>query len=89
MAPNPTTAPVLFDRALLRARQDRARRAGPVTFLLDRVVEDMADRLPAVTREFSDAADIWTPGELLRKPIADRFKSITRVDFDESGNAAA
>ena len=84
MAPNPTAAPILFDRALLRARQDRARRLGPATFLLDRVTEDMEERLAAVTREFSDAAEIWTPGELLRKPLADRFKSITRIDPDET-----
>jgi SAM-dependent methyltransferase len=84
MAQAPTTAPILFDRALLRARQDRARRLGPATFLLDRVVEDMAERLAAVTREFSDAAEIWTPGELLRKPVADRFKSITRIETDET-----
>lgn len=84
MASNPTAAPRLFDRALLRARMDRARRAGPVTFLLDRVVEDMADRLLAVTRGFSDVAEIGSPGELLRQPIADRFKSITRIALDDS-----
>lgn len=84
MASNPTAAPRLFDRALLRARMDRARRAGPVTFLLDRVVEDMADRLQAVTRGFSCVAEIGSSGELLRKPFADRFKSTARVDFDES-----
>jgi SAM-dependent methyltransferase len=84
MASNPTAAPVLFDRALLRARQNRARRGEPVTFLFDRVAEDMADRLQAVTRDFSDAAEIWTLGELLRKKAADRFKSITRIDPDES-----
>lgn len=84
MASDPTAAPQLFDRALLRARMERARRAGPVTFLLDRVVEDMADRLQAVTRSFSDAAEIWSPGELLRKPTADRFKTISRVDFQET-----
>ena len=84
MAPNPTTAPLLFDRALLLARQDRARRLGPATFLLDRVTEDMDERLAAVTREFSDAAEIWTPGELLRKPVADRFKSITRIEPDQT-----
>jgi SAM-dependent methyltransferase len=84
MASNSNIAPHLFDRALLRARMDRARRGGPVTFLLDRVVEDMADRLQAVTRGFSDAAEIGSPGELLRTPIAGRFKSITRIDFDES-----
>lgn len=83
MAQNPTSAPVLFDRALLQARQQRARRNGPATFLLDRVVEDMADRLQAVTRGFSDVAEIWPPEELLRKPLIDRFQSITRIDFDE------
>jgi SAM-dependent methyltransferase len=66
----------------LRARQDRARRLGPATFLLDRVTEDMEERLAAVTRDFSDAAEIWTPGELLRKPVADRFKSVIRVEPD-------
>jgi len=84
MAPNSTAPPRLFDRALLKARMDRARRTGPVTFLLDRVVEDMADRLQAVTRGFADVAEIGSSDELLRKPIADRFKSITRVNFDES-----
>ncbi|MBR1227064.1 MULTISPECIES: methyltransferase domain-containing protein [unclassified Bradyrhizobium] len=84
MAPNPTAAPILFDRALLRARQDRARRLGPATFLLDRVTEDMEERLAAVTRDFSDVAEIWTPVELLRKPVANRFKSITRVEPDET-----
>jgi SAM-dependent methyltransferase len=84
MASNPSTAPMLFDRALLRARLNRARRGGPVTFLLDRVAEDMEERLQAVTRNFSDVADIWTPGELLRKPVADRFKSIARIEPDHT-----
>ena len=84
MASNSTVAPILFDRALLRARQDRARRGEPVTFLLDRVAEDMEERLQAVMRNFSDAAEIWTPGELLRKPLADRFQSIIRIDLDQS-----
>src|SRR6185295_2131996 len=84
MASNSTAAPILFDRALLRARMERARRAGPVTFLLDRVREDMEERQQAVMRNFADVADIWTPGELLRKPIADRFQSIRRIDPDQS-----
>ena len=84
MASTPTAAPILFDRALLRARMERARRGGPATFLLDRVREDFEDRMQAVTRNFADVADIWTPGELLRKPRAGRFQSIARVDFDPS-----
>ena len=75
MAPNPNTAPILFDRALLRMRQDRALRIGPATFLLDRVAEDMAERLHAVLREFADAADIWTPGDQFRNALAARVAS--------------
>jgi SAM-dependent methyltransferase len=83
MAQNPTVAPVLFDRGLLLARQSRALRLGPATFLFDRVAEDVEERLHAVLREFADVADIWTPGELLRKPSRDRFKSIVHIDLSE------
>src|SRR5712672_3148208 len=82
MASKPDTAPILFDRALLRARQRRALMQGPVTFLLDRVAEDIDDRLQVVTRKFADVADVWSPGELLRPPVADRFASITRLALD-------
>lgn len=84
MASNPTPAPILFDRPMLRARMERARRAGAATFLLDRVREDFEERLQAVMRNFADVADIWTPGELLRPPIAGRFPSIRRIDPDQS-----
>jgi len=85
MASNPNVAPILFDRALLRARQNRALRNEPATFLLDRVAEDMEERLHAVLRDFADAADVWTPGELLRKPSRDRFKSVAQINPDQSG----
>jgi SAM-dependent methyltransferase len=85
MASNPTAAPILFDRALLRVRQDRARRDEPATFLLDRVAEDLEERLHAVLREFADAADIWTPGETLRRSSRDRFRSVKQVVLDGSG----
>jgi SAM-dependent methyltransferase len=78
----PHSAPILFDRALLRARQARARKQGEATFLLDRVGEDMADRISAVKRDFADVADIWTPGDVLRPLLVDRFKSVTRVKLD-------
>jgi SAM-dependent methyltransferase len=85
MASNPNVAPILFDRARLRARQNRAQRIDPATFLLDRVAEDMEERLHAVLRDFSDVAEIWTPGELLRKPSRDRFKSIAQIKLEQSG----
>jgi SAM-dependent methyltransferase len=82
MAPNPPAAPILFDRALLRTRQERARRLGPAGFLLDRVTEDMEERLHAVLRNFSEVADIWTPGASLRKASRDRFKAVTQIGLD-------
>ena len=84
MAANPNAAPILFDRALLRARQARALRGGPATFLLDRVVEDMEERLQAVTRNFSDVADVWTPGTALQELLRGRFKSIGHVGLGDS-----
>jgi SAM-dependent methyltransferase len=83
MAPNPNTAPKLFDRALLRKRQSRALELGPATFLLDRVVEDMEERLQAVLRDFADVVDIWTPGELLRERLRGRFNSIAEVSLQD------
>ena len=77
-----TAAPILFDRALLRMRQSRALRVGPATFLLDRVAEDMEERLHSVLRDFADAADIWTPGTVLRKPSRERFKSVTQISLE-------
>jgi SAM-dependent methyltransferase len=79
-----TAAPTLFDRELLRTRQRRAQMLGPAEFLLDRVAEDIEDRLHAVTRSFSDAADIWTPGALLRPPLRDRFKAVAHINLDGS-----
>jgi SAM-dependent methyltransferase len=54
----------------LRQRQRRATRLGPATFLLDRVAEDLAERLVVVTRRFDLAADIGTPGAALRQALA-------------------
>jgi SAM-dependent methyltransferase len=79
-----TAAPILFDRGLLRIRQGRALKLGPAEFLLDRVAEDIEERLAAVMRDFSSVADIWTPGYGLQKPSQDRFKSFTHVDLNSS-----
>lgn len=75
--PNPSAAPVLFDRALQTQRLRRALR-DPETFLMARVAEDMGDRLLAVNRGFTDAADIWTPGGL-QATFTARFTAFTRV----------
>jgi SAM-dependent methyltransferase len=81
MAPNPS-APILFDRALLQRRQDRARKLGPATFLLDRVTEDMADRLQAVMRKFDEVADIWSPADALHEVLRARGRSVRVIAAD-------
>src|SRR5713101_1328569 len=83
MASNPNIAPILFDRALLRARQSRALRLGPATFLLDRVADDMAERLHAVLREFKSAADIGTAGDQVRTALTGRADKIARIDLPD------
>ena len=83
MASNPNTAPILFDRALLRARQGRARRAGPATFLLDRIAEDMAERLQAVLRPFDSAAEIGSASDQLQTALAGRVAQLARIDLPE------
>jgi SAM-dependent methyltransferase len=83
MAPNSNTAPILFDRGLLRARLQRAQRLGPATFLLDRVAEDMAERLQAVLREFNSAADIGTVDGRVRDALAQRIDRLARVELPD------
>jgi SAM-dependent methyltransferase len=84
MATNPNAAPVLFDRALLRTRQARAGRQGAATFLLDRVADEMADRLQAVLRKFDAAADIATPGDGLRAALAAAVPHLVHVDVPDA-----
>ena len=76
-------APILFDRALLRARQQRAERQGAATFLLDRVAEDMAERLHAVLRAFADGADIGTSGDQVRSALDGRVGRLAHVDLPD------
>jgi SAM-dependent methyltransferase len=59
----------LFDRALLAHRRRRACALGPVTFLMDRVAEDMAERLSAVRRSFDVVVDLGTPTDAVRRAI--------------------
>ena len=60
---------------------------GPVTFLLDRVADDMADRLAAVLRRFDVAIDLGTPGSAARTALA-RLGSVgTIVAADAIGGA--
>ena len=83
MAPNPAPTPILFDRALLRARQNRAWRSGPATFLLDRVAGELGERLHAVLREFKSAADLGAMGDRVRNALAGRVDQLAPVEVPE------
>ena len=79
--------PAIFDRRLLRARQRRARMLGPATFLLDRVAEEMGERLSVVLRRFERAVDLGTPSDALRRVLADGGKIATLVSASPSVTA--
>src|SRR6266851_10504622 len=74
------SAPRVFDRLLLRQRRRRARALGAATFLIDRVAEDMGDRLAAVLRRFDLAVDLGSPTEAVRRTLASRAGAIVAVD---------
>jgi SAM-dependent methyltransferase len=65
-----SAGPTIFDRKLLRSRQRRARALGPETFLLDRVADELGERLSAVLRHFDRAADLGTPTGAVRRVLA-------------------
>jgi|SRR5579884_216365 len=59
----------IFDRALLRRRWRRAVALGPATFLLDRIANDLGERLGAVVRHFDLAVDLGTPGDAVHRVL--------------------
>jgi SAM-dependent methyltransferase len=63
-------SPLIFDRMLIRARRRRAASIGPATFLLDRVADDLADRLAVVLRRFDLALDLGAPDDAVRAALA-------------------
>lgn len=71
--------PVLFDRALLRARLARARAAGAEDFLLTRAVEDLSERLSTIKRDFARVLDLGTPGPHLAQALAAPGRTIWRA----------
>ena len=69
-------SPRIFDRALLRARRERAARTGSADFLLAAVARDLVERLAAVNRRFGLALDLGCHTGLL----ADALLATGQVD---------
>src|SRR5665647_1475268 len=60
----------IFDRSLLRVRQQRARALGAETFLIDRIASELGERLAVVLRQFERAVDLGTPTDAVRRALA-------------------
>ena len=83
---------VIFDKALLEARRQRALKQGAETFLLDRVAADIGERLSAVLRNFERAVDIGTSGDAVRRALvaSGKVTAVEAVPFrDEIVSAPA
>ena len=72
-------SPTIFDRKLLRARQQRARALGAETFLIDRVAAELGERLAVVMRQFERAVDLGTPTDAVRRVLVESGKVATIV----------
>jgi SAM-dependent methyltransferase len=80
----------IFDGALVRQRLARARNAGAENFLLEGIVDDLADRLAAVKRSFAAILDVATPSPLAAQTLARMFPqaAIRRLpSIDEDGGS--
>ena len=73
------SAPLVFDRPLLRRRRCRARALGAATFLIDRVAAELAERLSAVLRRFAVAVDLGSPTGAVRRALPDLVDTLVAV----------
>ncbi|MFG1412432.1 methyltransferase domain-containing protein [Xanthobacter sp. VTT E-85241] len=64
------SSPLVFDRPLLRRRLARAAALGAADFLLNRVAEDVGDRLLAVKRDFPRALDLGSATDAVAQVLA-------------------
>src|SRR5262249_22803514 len=74
--------PLVFDRRRQRAYRRRAATLGPSTFLIERVAEDLSDRLATVLRRFECALDLGTPTDSVRRVLAASGKVGTIIAAD-------
>src|SRR5512133_2248566 len=81
--------PIIFDRARQRAYRSRAAALGPSTFLIERVAEDLSDRLAAVLRRFDCALDLGTPTAAVRRVLAASGKVGTIIAAEAAAGSVA
>src|SRR5499426_918394 len=81
--------PLVFDRRRQRTHRMRAAALGPSTFLIERVAEDLSDRLATVLRPFEYALDLGTPTDAVRRVLAASGKVGTIIAADALAGGAA
>src|SRR5262245_38630103 len=81
--------PLVFDRRRQRTHRMRAAALGASTFLIERVAEDLSDRLAAVLRRFECALDLGTPTDAVRRVLAASGKVGTIIAADALAGGAA
>lgn len=83
------SAPLVFDRILLRRRLARAFASGYASFLLERMVSDLEERLSAVLRPFPLALDVGTPTPLAADTLlrSGRVEHVVRLSPTPEGGA--
>jgi SAM-dependent methyltransferase len=74
-----SSSPGIFDRQILRRRLARAQTLGPATFLVDRVAQELGERLSVVLRQFDRAADLGTPTDAVVQALTASGKVATVV----------
>ena len=77
-----SSGPTIFDRKLLHMRQQRARVLGAETFLIDRVADELGERLSVVLRLFERAVDLGTPTDAVRRVLTASGKAAVIVGAD-------
>ena len=77
-----SAAPVIFDRALRLARLKRALAQGSEDFLLRASLEELAERLAGVQRDFPLAVDLGAPNDHVAAAIARENRRVIRIACD-------
>ena len=73
------SAPLVFDRALVRRRLARALQGGYADFLLARAAQDLEERLGTVLRGFALALDVGTPTGAAVAALAGKAETVVRL----------
>jgi SAM-dependent methyltransferase len=71
---------LIFDHSVVRLQRRRA--LGQVSFLMQRVADDLGDRLATVLRHFGCAVDLGTPGDAVLDVLAASGKTVSIVAAD-------